>query len=537
MSDAAGLPEGAQAAAATIAATGAAAAVALAAAPDEAPQAAANAIITAAAGILAAFDAFLLARREEMQDSVDELLTDEHPDLPEAERWRLIDVELQAERAYAAAVRERLDRDLPPALALEPDARAEAVRRILARERRVQEQREAAIVARLEGAANHHAVKVASPEGAYWRLNPKTKAHTIDAVMPWSVLDGPPLTAAARRWWEGSFVEAETESGALLAVTPKHPVLTHEGWLAAGSLDEGDYLVRHLTANQGASPALDDVDHVPALAQEVFGALSHRLSLRRGVVPIAPEDFHGDGHDGYVDVVWADRPLRGWAQSTLSQGLEQRALARGGGYLAEFSCQRRARLRGNAVSAVGRYAPQLHASGAQAVRERGSRYSQAAAHGQDRLAALVGGDERVGHGLQSVPSQHDASPRQRGGDRFVSDAKLVGQLLRGCAGPVALDKIVRVRRVPYAGHVYDLSTVGAWYTADSLVVHNCMAMGGKAWPWSILDVFHPPLCGPWCACELWTIDRAVRAGLIERGDIQSGDRVAAMVHVHESADG
>jgi hypothetical protein len=226
-----GLPEGAQAAAATIAATGAAAALALAAAPDEAPQAAANAIITAAAGVLAAFGAFLLARHEEMQDSMDELLADEHPDLPEAERWRLIDVERQAERAYAAAVRERLDRDLPPALALEPAERGEAVRRILARERRIQEQREAAIVARLEGAARKHAVKIASPEGAFWRLSPRVDTHTTDCLRmggrawPWSVLDvfHPPFCGP---WCQCELVPIAAAVRA--------------GWMRAGDIESGD---------------------------------------------------------------------------------------------------------------------------------------------------------------------------------------------------------------------------------------------------------------------------------------------------------
>lgn len=240
-----GLPEGAQAAAATLAATGAAAAVALAAAPDEAPQASANAIITAAAVILTAVDLFLAARREEMQDSVDELLADEHPDLPEAERWRLIDVELQAERAYAAAVRKRLDRDLPPALALEPDERGKAVRRILDRERRYQAQREAAIVGRLNGAARKHAVKIASPEGAFWRLSPRVETHTTDCLRmggrawPWSVLDvfHPPFCGP---WCQCELVPVAAAVRA--------------GWMRHGDIESGDQVASLAHVHEGAVP-------------------------------------------------------------------------------------------------------------------------------------------------------------------------------------------------------------------------------------------------------------------------------------------
>jgi hypothetical protein len=41
------------------------------------------------------------------------------------------------------------------------------------------------------------------------------------------------------------------------------------------------------------------------------------------------------------------------------------------------------------------------------------------------------------------------------------------------AGAVALDQVVRIRRRPWSGHVYNLETVAGWYVANGLIVHNC----------------------------------------------------------------
>lgn len=75
-----------------------------------------------------------------------------------------------------------------------------------------------------------------------------------------------------------------------------------------------------------------------------------------------------------------------------------------------------------------------------------------------------------------------------------------------------------------------------WKLSDKVKTHtlDCLSMGGKVWPWSILDVFHPPLCGPWCQCELWTIEQATRAGLVTPGTFQTADQAATIVHLHEA---
>ncbi len=63
------------------------------------------------------------------------------------------------------------------------------------------------------------------------------------------------------------------------------------------------------------------------------------------------------------------------------------------------------------------------------------------------------------------------------------------------------------------------SPAGAyWLLSDEVIEHDaeCLAMGGKVWPWGVLDAFHPPV-HTGCQCMLVPIDAARQAGLI-RGD-------------------
>ncbi|MGI5274864.1 hypothetical protein ACQEUU_37425 [Nonomuraea sp. CA-218870] len=119
------------------------------------------------------------------------------------------------------------------------------------------------------------------------------------------LVDGPAAEVGYRRYFKGEMVIVRTAAGHELRITPNHPVLTDQGWVPAGLLGEGDYVVSSLNA-QGGLLAVPDEHHGPSLIEDVWGALSV-LGLTR--VPGSAEDFHGDGTDGEVHVVRAHRLL------------------------------------------------------------------------------------------------------------------------------------------------------------------------------------------------------------------------------------
>jgi hypothetical protein len=56
---------------------------------------------------------------------------------------------------------------------------------------------------------------------------------------------------------------------------------------------------------------------------------------------------------------------------------------------------------------------------------------------------------------------------------------------------------------------------GFWHLSEHVREHtlDCLAMGNKVWPHSVLRTYHPPLHGG-CPCEIWTIQEAEQAGLL-----------------------
>lgn len=140
-----------------------------------------------------------------------------------------------------------------------------------------------------------------------WRNRAQTIAVT-ECLPGDAVVDSARITAVYRRRYEGQWVKVQTEAGSKLSGTPNHPVLTNRGWVNFGQLDEGDYLICDRGKVQdGIVPGDPDVQAAPSTIAQVFDALAAVILPAR--VRTGQPDFHGDGLDGYVDVLRPDSPL------------------------------------------------------------------------------------------------------------------------------------------------------------------------------------------------------------------------------------
>jgi len=110
------------------------------------------------------------------------------------------------------------------------------------------------------------------------------------------------VRALTRRRYSGALVVLGTASGQELTITAKHPVLTDRGWVPAHLVQEGDRVVRHRSGHGvvGRGPHEQDV---PPLVEDVWRAAVVSGALRRSGMPVAAQDFHGDGSYGEVDAV------------------------------------------------------------------------------------------------------------------------------------------------------------------------------------------------------------------------------------------
>jgi hypothetical protein len=270
----------------------------------------------------------------------------------------------------------------------------------------------------------------------------------------WVLVSAPTgIAGADSRWFEGEVVVVNTASGRELTVTPNHPVLTPRGWVSAGSLEQGDDLVRYTGPVERVPNGDPDHQRGEAPISEVFEALRQSSAVSAVTVPGAAEQFHGDGVlDSEVHVVLADRLLRYDGQpSSLEQAPE-----------GEFLLGR-VRL------------PSLLAAGAPLEVVDGAGHTAYGVMRSGReLGALVGieAGHPQSHSLTST-TQQNAGMAESARDRVPGDTKGAGELLDGLTGLVAADHVVRVKRESFAGHVYNLQTGGGWYVASEYIVHNC----------------------------------------------------------------
>jgi len=163
---------------------------------------------------------------------------------------------------------------------------------------------------RLQGEGRAPA-QVRSMSGAYYERLADARASTIartECLPGDALVDGAVVWAVTRRWYEGWMIEVATDDSRHFTATPNHPMLTNRGWLGAGEVAEGDYLVSD-GGNQDASSSGDkNVAAPPSTLSEIFYAASAVgvVERRRGTEP----DFHGDGRQSEVDVARPHRELR-----------------------------------------------------------------------------------------------------------------------------------------------------------------------------------------------------------------------------------
>lgn len=356
--------------------------------------------------------------------------------------------------------------------------------------------------------------------------------HPLEQPGPWghqqcipagAEVFGPAVQASTTRWFVGQLVEIRTENGRHLSVTPNHPVLTTQGWVAAGDLHQGHDVIcaRPRERNGAVAGAEPDDYQQPSLIEDVAGSFDSPGLVRSVVVPTAPVDFHGDGTGSNVHVVRAHSALLDDLEAGLAEPSDHLTFLGGHMRVPGVPCD--AILPGQrggtevikvprpaALGTVGgRHKLSILLGGAlgraQAVpfghgSQSHARIGQPAVDQAPRLAerlrncvtGLAGGvaahdlfgiDAGVGHhGDGGLPPRQSASLSQgaeqpsllevldeHGRTKAVPGRGDLGRF----ASEVEADRVVDVFRRDFSGHVYNLQTAGGWYAANGIITHNC----------------------------------------------------------------
>lgn len=309
-----------------------------------------------------------------------------------------------------------------------------------------------------------------------------------------TVVSGPATLAASRRWYDGELVVLTTASGQKLSLTANHPVLTSRGWVPAHLLNEGDDVVRSTRPGGPSALQVPDQHQMPALVEDVWATVGVVRTQGHG----RTHDFHGDGQDGEVDVVYADRALSDWEHPAFLQQFGEATLTgrviaasrlfgerppvlvdlrdsahsggpvRSGGLRLPFDFVHpgRAHEAGRAGIAA------LYAMGNQALRDDVAADAVLAAERILARASLIGCHDLF-LGQDDVPSRWDAPADPFTVENRDAYAEIGRDLFDRLSGQVEPDRIVELRRVDWSGHVYSLTSDEGWHSANSLIVGNC----------------------------------------------------------------
>lgn len=263
-----------------------------------------------------------------------------------------------------------------------------------------------------------------------------------------TVVSGPPVELGYSRRYTGELVELRTQTGHVLSVTPNHPILTAHGWVPAGEIHPGADVISH---GGGPEPVgRPDEDQKPTPIEQVLGALRVASRMASRCVAMTPEDLHGDGTDGEVEIVAASGFLEDWSQVT--NPLQQRLFV-----------------------GAGRAGFGFSGGGATGERSFGPGPAGNACAAGHRIPHSLFRGFAVSHQLvgSGVTAQAHPGFGQNAGDRGAGDGVLASQVLDALSGQVVCDQVIEVRRFPFDGQVYNLQTRDGWYSANGIVTQNC----------------------------------------------------------------
>jgi SPP1 gp7 family putative phage head morphogenesis protein len=287
--------------------------------------------------------------------------------------------------------------------------------------------------------------------------------HTIAPPNGYNCFPGDTLVqgkfaTAVRALYTGELVKLTTQTGRELTVTPNHPLLTSDGFAAASSVRQGQYVVAYHGVDEASMVGKVDPENAPAAIEQVFDALlvRHGPDAMHRTRPVA-NDFDGDAacFESDVDVVSADRELlsalKAKASHHLGQGILTAPLLRPAAHRSD-----------GALVDLGVAAD----TPARAIPSAGALSSDGG-----RVELQCAPLEQLSFGLAAHVNASLYEPALK--DR-AADASLVGQLLEGYPASVFLDEIVRVDREWFHGYVYDLeSPERGWLVANGVFASNC----------------------------------------------------------------
>ena len=256
------------------------------------------------------------------------------------------------------------------------------------------------------------------------------------------------IAAASKRLYEGDIIIIKTAKNEL-AVTPNHPILTRNGWIAASKLNQGDDVLENLAGQrESALFQINNHNMMPRI-ENVFESIG-LIGFR---VPTSTPDFHGDGANSEITVIRPNREIMNWGISHATQPIAQNNLI---------------------VRDTMGFAS-LNSLGPSALfGERDFTPTGGFMGGSDLGSTFPCGHPRPLNQLGLGLTTRDYSGlHQPGAEGEAVDARFLSQSIFGLPGHIAAEQIIEIRNEYFSGHVYNLQTDSGMFFANNIITHNC----------------------------------------------------------------
>jgi len=308
-----------------------------------------------------------------------------------------------------------------------------------------------------------------------------------------------------RRWYSGELFSVITNNGVILEATGNHPVLTQRGWVAIKDVDVGDNLVYGCDESRNIGKA--NVKRDETGFGEVFDSAATLFFERSATAPGSAFQFHGDGTDEEIEVVFSDSVLSDECDASFCQRLCEFVLTFadlndtinvhfdkgsldqfiGGSFFASNSVMRGAHsllALLSSDSAGGHDARQglvtyLHARFNESTPDDVAGHAEIFGHLKLAQSADVSGDKfpvreifaacgRAGRVCRDEPFT-----AEKLGEVVRVDPELRGDLSEPSCTIQESARVLKKSVREFSGFVHNAETPTGWYVVNGFIVHNC----------------------------------------------------------------
>lgn len=346
-------------------------------------------------------------------------------------------------------------------------------------------------------------------DGKRWGLDKEPKGHSIPYQLPplhFNCLPADSLitsvsniTGASKRWMDGNLIIIKTSSGRELSCTPNHPILTNSGWIPANVLNVGDNVVAN-GASEWAGSSNGDDEYIPTTIHEITESFFSSRKVLPRPVPMTAKDFHGDGADSKVGIVYSDSFLTSEDDTFICQHCGDRFLISGEppagdalnglsfeqlrANLPLLSSDRVMRVTGERKPLFGGHpsnsgellltsVPDVYSCILECSGNNLAAGSKDSSNASDSNTSFIDGQSSININSDELLTGINASVIKPIDNSSNINIEHLSNLLAGFTGSMFFDEIISVEIKPFHGYVLNIETVDGWYTANGIITHNC----------------------------------------------------------------